>query len=34
MEPADRQYLIDFYREDIHKLASLLGRDLQGWLRQ
>lgn len=34
MEPADRQYLIDFYREDIHKLANLLGRDLNGWLQQ
>ena len=33
MEPADRHYLLDFYREDIRKLASLLGRDLDAWLR-
>lgn len=32
MDPADRQYLIDFYREDIGKLAGLLDRDLAGWL--
>jgi hypothetical protein len=34
MDPADRRYLVDFYREDIRKLASLLNRDLDGWLRQ
>ena len=33
MDAADRQYLVDYYREDIQKLASLLGRDLDGWLR-
>lgn len=33
MDAADRSYLVDFYREDIHKLASLLDRDLAGWLR-
>jgi hypothetical protein len=33
MEPADRAYLIDFYREDITKLSSLLGRDLSHWLQ-
>jgi hypothetical protein len=33
METADRNYLVDFYREDICKLAGLLGRDLDGWLR-
>ena len=33
MDPADRLYLIDFYREDIRKLANLLGRNLDGWLR-
>lgn len=32
-DPADRRYLLDFYREDIRKLAGLLGRDLDGWLR-
>jgi hypothetical protein len=34
MEPADRQYLIDYYREDIQRLASLLDRDLSAWLRR
>jgi len=34
MDAADRNYLVDFYREDIGKLADLLGRDLDGWLRQ
>jgi len=33
MDRADRQYLVDFYREDILKLAGLLGRNLDGWLR-
>jgi len=33
MDPADRQYLIDFYRKDIGKLASLVDRDLAGWLQ-
>jgi hypothetical protein len=33
MNPADRHYLVDFYREDIRKVASLLGRNLDGWLR-
>ena len=34
MDPEDRRYLIDFYREDIRKLASLVGRNLDGWLRE
>jgi len=33
MEPADRRFLNDYYREDILKLASLLDRNLDGWLR-
>jgi hypothetical protein len=33
MDAADRSYLVDFYREDICKLAGLLGRDLTCWLR-
>ena len=33
MDAADRRYLVDFYREDICKLAGLLGRDLTCWLR-
>ena len=32
MDPADRRYLVEFYREDIRKLASILDRDLDGWL--
>jgi len=34
MDPTDRNYLVDFYREDIRKLASLLGRNLDSWLRK
>ncbi len=34
MDPVDRQYLVDFYREDIRKLARLVGRNLDGWLRR
>lgn len=32
MDPSDRRYLLGFYRDDIQKLASLLGRNLDGWL--
>ena len=32
MAPADRNYLVDYYREDIHRLADLLRRDLSRWL--
>jgi hypothetical protein len=32
LDPADRQYLLDFYREDIRKLSGLLNRDLSSWL--
>jgi len=32
MNAEDRQYLVDYYREDIGKLASLLNRDLSAWL--
>lgn len=32
MKPETRQYLIDYYREDVLALESLLGRDLQSWL--
>lgn len=34
MDPADRHFLLDLYREDIRKLAGLLGRNLDGWLRE
>jgi hypothetical protein len=32
LDPADRAFLVDFYRADIGKLAELLGRDLSSWL--
>jgi hypothetical protein len=32
MEPADRAFLTDYYRDDVTKLANLLGRDLTAWL--
>jgi hypothetical protein len=32
MDGSDRRYLIDYYREDITKLAALLNRDLSAWL--
>lgn len=32
MEPADRAFLVDYYREDIRRLAELLDRDLSPWL--
>ena len=31
-DPNDRRYLIDYYRDDIMSLASLLNRDLSSWL--
>lgn len=33
MEPQDREYLMDYYAEDIGKLATLLNRDLSAWLQ-
>jgi hypothetical protein len=33
IDPEDRVRLIEFYREDVEKLAELLGRDLGAWLR-
>ena len=32
IESKDRQYLIAYYREDVRRLANLLGRDLEAWL--
>jgi hypothetical protein len=34
MDPADRQFLVNFYREDIGRLASLVGRNLDPWLQR
>lgn len=33
IDPADRRFLIDFYGEDIARLATLLNRNLDGWLK-
>jgi hypothetical protein len=33
MDPEDRRYLVDYYAEDIRKLAALLNRDLSAWLQ-
>src|SRR5579872_275792 len=33
MDPADRRYLVDFYRADIERASSLLKRDLGRWLQ-
>jgi hypothetical protein len=33
VSPKDREFLHDYYREDIQKLAQLLDRDLTAWLR-
>jgi hypothetical protein len=32
MDPGDRQFLVEYYRQDIQKLAGLLDRRLDGWL--
>jgi hypothetical protein len=33
MLPADRTFLIDYYRDEIGKVAALLDRDLSAWLK-
>jgi hypothetical protein len=33
MDPNDRAYLVNLYRDDIRRLAELLGRDLSMWLK-
>jgi hypothetical protein len=32
MSAEDRRWLVDYYREEVGKLAGLIGRDLSGWL--
>jgi len=32
MDSKDRRYLIDYYRDDVMKLSSLVNRDLSAWL--
>lgn len=33
MDPKDRRYLVAYYRDDIGKLAALLNRDLDAWMK-
>jgi hypothetical protein len=33
MNPETRQYLTDYFREDILKTEELIGKDLSGWLK-
>lgn len=33
MDPTDRTYLCDYYRDDLRKLSFLLDRDLGAWLK-
>lgn len=33
MDSSDRDYLVNFYREDVRKLARLVGRNLDHWQR-
>jgi hypothetical protein len=33
MDPTDRRFLVDYYRNDIRKLESLIARDLSDWHR-
>jgi hypothetical protein len=33
MDPVDRQYLADYYRDDVHRLSGLIGRNLDSWSR-
>jgi hypothetical protein len=33
MDRKDRAYLTAYYREDVQKLAQVLGRELPGWLQ-
>ena len=32
MSPEDRALMLEFYRNDIHRLEEILGRELRGWL--
>jgi len=32
MDPADREMVIDYYRDEITRTADLIGRDLSAWL--
>ncbi len=32
MSPEDRALMLEFYRNDIHRLEEILGRELSAWL--
>ncbi len=32
MDACDRRFLVEYYAEDIRRLADLIGRDLNSWL--
>jgi hypothetical protein len=32
IDPRDREWLVEYYREDVRRLAGLLGRDLSSWV--
>ena len=32
MTPEDRRFLLNFYRDDVHRLQQILGRDLSAWM--
>ncbi|MFW5720771.1 MAG: sulfotransferase domain-containing protein [Bacteroidota bacterium] len=33
MDPSTRKYLVDYFREDIHKTEKLINRNLEHWLK-
>jgi hypothetical protein len=33
MDPADRRMVVDYYRDEIERTGTLIGRDLSAWLR-
>ena len=33
VSPKTREWLRDYYREDIHALEKLIGKDLSSWLK-
>lgn len=33
VRPAERRFLLDFFRDDIRRLEPLIGRNLSSWLR-
>jgi hypothetical protein len=33
VDPEDRAFLVDYYRADVERLATLLNRDFSNWLK-